>query len=225
MDRFTARRKLLRGSLSAPLVLTVASSPAAAAARGSWEACLLRAGENPREALPWIAGDQMDHWLRLRVPLYKGTLDKKDAASTSVEGVGQESAAAVPGQTGGEGSTTGPRRVGWTNQPSSKDAEPNSGLNSTTEKDETVEPAENGDKDYYLLDDRYYPVEPDEQGCGGYQEDDFQNIKPDKDKEIQLLVYVDDTGRVIGAGPCASAAGEGFPVSGSCWASFGGMQV
>jgi hypothetical protein len=42
MDRFTARRKLLRGSLSAPVVLTVASP--SALAQTSFLACITRGG-------------------------------------------------------------------------------------------------------------------------------------------------------------------------------------
>lgn len=70
MDRLTARRKLLRGSLSAPLVLTVASP--AALARQSFEACLSRAKLS--EENPAVFNAANDKWLRKRVALYSGKL-------------------------------------------------------------------------------------------------------------------------------------------------------
>jgi len=210
MDRFTARRRLLRGSLSAPLVLTVASSPAAAAARGSWEACLLRAGRDPAQAEPFIPGDAHDTWLRLRVPLYKGKLKppEGEGKALSVQGA-EQPAVNSSGQVVGEDLAKGRQPV---------------------EKDPTKgDPPGGGsdDKDFYRLEDRYYPLEPTPDECdrGGYAEDEFQNLKEVNKGEIQLLVYVDETGTVVAYGPCPSSGQEGFPVSASCWASFGGMQV
>lgn len=53
MDRFTGRRKLLRGSLSAPVVLTVASP--GALAQTSFTACIARgAGATPD---PYVTQD------------------------------------------------------------------------------------------------------------------------------------------------------------------------
>jgi len=73
MDRFAARRKILRGSLSAPLVLTVASP--AALARQSFEACLYRASQqSPADAPAFIEVTAHDTWLRKRVPVYEGKL-------------------------------------------------------------------------------------------------------------------------------------------------------
>jgi hypothetical protein len=79
MDRFAARRKLLRGSLSAPLVLTVASP--AALAQQSFEACLHRAttagnaGVPPRNVDVFLPSAQHDPWLRAKVKLYQGRLN------------------------------------------------------------------------------------------------------------------------------------------------------
>lgn len=87
MDRFAARRKLLRGSLSAPLVLTVASP--AALARQSFEACLYRATNNgatqgtpPGESV-FIDFAKHDPWLRATVKMYDGSL-VTDGGSTTV---------------------------------------------------------------------------------------------------------------------------------------------
>ena len=202
MDRFTARRRLLRGSLSAPLVLTVAASPAALAARGSWEACLLRAGQDPAQADPIIPipGKSHDTWLRLRVPLYRGNLKLPNEERLADQSAELDAKNAVEK----EPLKGSPPAGGGAQGGGSEDKE----------------------KEFYLLKERYYPLEPTAEACdqGGYPEADFQNIKP-ADAEVQLLVYVDETGRVVAVGPCAPATGgEGFPVSASCWASFGGMQ-
>ena len=74
MDRFAARRKILRGSLSAPLVLTVASPAAAALARQSFEACLARAEKADTEPTVFIGETAHDTWLRKNVKIYIGVL-------------------------------------------------------------------------------------------------------------------------------------------------------
>jgi hypothetical protein len=61
MDRFSARRKLLRGSLSAPLVLTVASP--SALARSSFLACITR-GDNPEGEGPYAPSPKADNLYR-----------------------------------------------------------------------------------------------------------------------------------------------------------------
>jgi hypothetical protein len=73
MDRFTGRRKLIRGSLSAPLVLTVASP--AALARQSFEACLDRASQQlPPKLEPFST--ERDGFVRKTVDVYRGKLTK-----------------------------------------------------------------------------------------------------------------------------------------------------
>lgn len=69
MDRFTARRRLLRGSLSAPLVLTVASPAALAQANTSFAACLARADGIEGEV--YVGPDSMDNLVRQEVKVYK----------------------------------------------------------------------------------------------------------------------------------------------------------
>jgi hypothetical protein len=66
MDRLSARRKLLRGSLSAPLVLTVASP--AALARSSFLACITR-GDNP-QGDPYTADRRTDNLYREQVTVW-----------------------------------------------------------------------------------------------------------------------------------------------------------
>jgi hypothetical protein len=165
MDRFTARRKLLRGSLSAPLVLTVASP--AALARQSFDACLHRAssekaqiGYDAGEVPPFLINAH-DTWLRQQIPLYSGRLQKE---------------------------------------------------------------VNEGDKDYYKKGDLFYKVNSETCPAVGYVADDFQGNKaPDRASyDGRALVFVNDRGDVVGWGPCPGT-GQ-FPVSGSCWASFGGMQ-
>lgn len=208
MDRFTARRKLLRGSLSAPLVLTVASSPAAAAARGSWEACLLRAGQDPEVADAWIPANAHDTWLRLSVPVYRGTVNSNSDELTAVGGVDEQGATVAPGQA------------------------VSTDLASGAEESIQTEPAVAqtvSEQDFYLLEERYYPYDPNDSAvCSnpvGYAMNEVDIVSGDGGQKIQLLVFVDDTGQVVAAGPCASLDSQPFPVSGSCWASFGGMQV
>lgn len=166
MDRLTARRKLLRGSLSAPLVLTVASP--AALARQSFEACLYRAssakvqiGYDAGEVPPFLPTSQHDTWLRQQVPIYTGRLQKE---------------------------------------------------------------VSEGDKDYYKKNDLFYKVRSETCPAVGYATGDFQGNKaPDRATYDGLaLVYVNADGKIVGWGPCPGT-GQ-FPVSGSCWASFGGMQ-
>jgi hypothetical protein len=72
MDRFTGRRKLIRGSLSAPLVLTVASP--AALARQSFEACLYRASQQSPENLPVFTPNK-DGWVRMQLSFVKAKLE------------------------------------------------------------------------------------------------------------------------------------------------------
>ena len=71
MDRFTARRKLLRGSLSAPLVLTVASP--SALARTTFEACIARA---VGQAGPPYLVNADDGFFRKAVPVYRCVPDQ-----------------------------------------------------------------------------------------------------------------------------------------------------
>lgn len=61
MDHLSARRKLLRGSLSAPLVLTVASP--SALARSSFLACITR-GDNPQGVGPFAPDQKADNLYR-----------------------------------------------------------------------------------------------------------------------------------------------------------------
>jgi hypothetical protein len=166
MDRFAARRKLLRGSLSAPLVLTVASP--AALARQSFEACLARAADAGATPDVFIAANQHDMWLRKPVKIYKGVLFTTGNGTTSVKkATGNDQASLfyeLMGQVG-----------------------------------------------------RYYPVD----SCvsGGYPA--HQN-GPDFVEDQQTLVFVNDGGAIVGFGPCRP--NDGFPVTTSCWASFGGMM-
>ncbi len=78
MDRLTIRRKLLQGSLSAPLVLTVTA--AGAQARTTFGACLAATANQvpPMERLAEITGTDafgnklwQDTWYRTIVPLTK----------------------------------------------------------------------------------------------------------------------------------------------------------
>lgn len=64
MDRFSARRKLLRGSLSAPLVLTVASP--SALARSSFLACIAR-GDDPQGVGPFAPAPNADNLYREQI--------------------------------------------------------------------------------------------------------------------------------------------------------------
>ncbi len=75
MDRFTGRRKLIRGSLSAPLVLTVASP--GALARTSFGACLTRTQVPDNLAL---FAEQQDGFLRTAVQVYSGKLKGQEAS-------------------------------------------------------------------------------------------------------------------------------------------------
>jgi hypothetical protein len=69
MDKLSVRRKLLRGSLSAPLVLTVTSA-AATGTRSTFGACIDRAdGETPSTRLC----DQPDLWMRRKLHIKKFT--------------------------------------------------------------------------------------------------------------------------------------------------------
>ena len=166
MDRFAARRKILRGSLAAPLVLTVASP--AALARQSFEACLYRAKEsNDKNAPAFIAATAHDTWLRKRVALYSGKLN----ADTS-------------------------------------------GQSKLFFEDGGV---------YYLRD----PGSCTNYDLSGYSASAFSQLNPEKVKGNQVyelaLVYVDLDGSVVNCGPCPKQGA--FPVTTSCWASFGGMQL
>jgi hypothetical protein len=65
--RSQGRRKLLRGSLSAPLVLTVASPTALA--RTSFTACLNNSTQQPA---PWnVFANEPDRWFRLTTKVYR----------------------------------------------------------------------------------------------------------------------------------------------------------
>lgn len=104
MDRFAARRKLLRGSLSAPLVLTVASP--AALARQSFEACLYRAttegtaGVPPSNVGVFIPSAQHDPWLRTKVNLYKGRLTQQGQVKQPNGGSSDQVFYEIVGKTG-----------------------------------------------------------------------------------------------------------------------------
>jgi len=67
MDRLTIRRKLLRGSLSAPLVLTVASASAWTNTRTTFEACITATQGRSGEAYRQTA----DGLYRKSAPTYK----------------------------------------------------------------------------------------------------------------------------------------------------------
>ena len=67
-----ARRKLLKGSLSAPLVLTVASPSALAAT--SFQACIARVADQPQPSTSLRLVSAPDQWLRVEVSLYEGRL-------------------------------------------------------------------------------------------------------------------------------------------------------
>jgi len=164
MDRFAVRRKILRGSLSAPLVLTVVSP--SALARQSFEACLYRAKESTESARAFIAANSHDTWLRKRVALYSAKLTD----------------------------------------------------------DSTGKPIL-----FFKEGDRYYLKDPG--GCtrynlSGYSEGELFALKAEKDQNRQVyelaLVYVDLEGNVVNCGPCPKSGA--FPVTTSCWASFGGMM-
>ena len=165
MDRLTARRKLLRGTLSAPLVLTVASP--AALARQSFEACLSRAKLSEEDPAVFKAAAANDKWLRKRVALFSGKLSD-DPGGKSL--------------------------------PLFKDG------------------------------DRYFLKEP--QTCSsysftGYPAGSFKSAPaPVKERGEQVyelaLVYVDVDGNIVNCGPCPNV--NAFPVTTSCWASFGGMH-
>ena len=67
-----ARRKLLRGSLAAPLVLTVASPSVLAAS--SFQACIARVADQPQPGTSLMITDLQDTWLRTPVSIYSGML-------------------------------------------------------------------------------------------------------------------------------------------------------
>lgn len=71
MDRLTIRRKLLRGSLSAPLVLTVTSA-GANGSRSTFGACLDRAGDHTASDWERIK-DREDFWWRRKLYIKKVT--------------------------------------------------------------------------------------------------------------------------------------------------------
>jgi hypothetical protein len=67
------RRKLLRGSLAAPLVLTVASPSALAAT--SFQACIARVADQPQPTNAFVdVGTTPDGWYRTEVSIYSGKL-------------------------------------------------------------------------------------------------------------------------------------------------------
>jgi hypothetical protein len=72
MDTNPGRRKLLRGSLSAPMVLTVASPSALAAT--SFQACIARVEEVPQPSPTIAVISTRDSWLRELVQIYDGRL-------------------------------------------------------------------------------------------------------------------------------------------------------
>lgn len=228
MDKFTVRRRLLRGSLSAPLVLTVASSPAAAAARGSWEACLLRAGQDPKVADAWIPANAHDTWLRLSVPVYRGTVKSSSDELAAVGGVDEQGATVAPVQAASTDPASGSRRGNRSDEKDTGGQRMKPAAEEPIHAEQAVAQTVS-EQDFYLLDERYYPYDPNDKAvCGnpvGYAMNEVDIVSGDGGQKIQLLVYVDDTGQVVAAGPCASLDSQPFPVSGSCWASFGGMQV
>lgn len=71
MDKFKPRRRLLQGSLAAPLVLTVASPSALAAS--SFQVCLDRAKEDRGTDWPAFVKSRDDRY-RLEVSIYRGKL-------------------------------------------------------------------------------------------------------------------------------------------------------
>lgn len=164
MDRFTGRRKLIRGSLSAPLVLTVASP--AALARQSFEACMYRASKQIPQNLEVFSATR-DGFLREAVTLYEGKLK----------------------------SDTGPELF--------------------TRKVVVVANSGKGNPTKTL----FFKVSDCLQTTG-YGEKDFEHNNAPSPVTRYQLVYVNERGDKIRAGLCGSPGG--FPVTGSCWASFGG---
>jgi hypothetical protein len=69
MDSKQARRRLLKGSLAAPLVMTVA--PSTYAAQSSFTACLARGAGDTKPSLILAAYERSDEWLRVPVEIYK----------------------------------------------------------------------------------------------------------------------------------------------------------
>jgi hypothetical protein len=67
-----ARRKLLRGTLAAPLVLTVTSPSVLAAS--SFQACIARVADQPQPGASLMITDLQDSWLRTPVSIYSGML-------------------------------------------------------------------------------------------------------------------------------------------------------
>ena len=167
MDRFAARRKILRGSLSAPLILTIASP--AMAARQSFEACLARAEKERAKPSLFIGAADHDTWLRKPVKIYKGILSTTGKVTQVNKVTGNETGSYFYELVGREG----------------------------------------------LL----YPVD----ACSltGYPPNNAPGNSPELVERQQTLVFVDASGSIAGFGPCPDG---GFPVTTSCWASFGGMM-
>lgn len=201
MDRFTGRRKLIRGSLSAPLVLTVAASPAAQAARGSWEACLLRAGLQKTQDWPDPLKANPDGFLRYTAEVYSGTL--KTTSDT-------------PTPTGSDADAAGKKK----HKPSKK----STGTQDGDALGSNLQPQNSAPPSFYKLpDNRYYPVSAELTCQPGYDQSAFESITSTGDS-VRVLLYVDGNGVPVAYGNCPpSTAADGFPVTGSCAASFGIM--
>ena len=72
MENPPVRRKLLRGSLAAPLVLTVASP--SALARTSFMDCIARVANVPQPSMSIAFVSSPDGWYRTEVSIYEGKL-------------------------------------------------------------------------------------------------------------------------------------------------------
>ena len=70
------RRKILRGSLSAPLVLTVASPSVLGQAVTSFQECIARAATQPQPSIAFADGP--DGWFRVPVEIYTGNVPQSN---------------------------------------------------------------------------------------------------------------------------------------------------
>jgi hypothetical protein len=211
MDRFTARRKLLRGSLAAPVVLTTASP--AVLAQTSFLACITRGGN---EGATGFAAEQCG-----------GNVYRVEVDVFSFVPVPQ------PGSTGGVGGTQTPGG----SQPPGLGGNLPPGLGGSQPPGQVGGPGASGQGGVGLQStDPYagklFAFQRDRNGnsTGLYDSTDghFKGIKLPEGYQAKpsgkswQLVYFNQHGEEVGYG---FVSNSGTPVSCSCWTSFNFKQL